>query len=303
MDRHISVLLPEVLEVFSGSSLTCFVDGTLGAAGHAEALLKAHPEIEKYYGFDQDPEALAIAKKRLQPWKERLELIHANFLDMDKYVSQCDGMLLDLGVSSMQLDQPEKGFSFMAEGPLDMRMDPTQELTAKEIVNSWSEAELGRIFRDFGEEKKWRQAAYRIVKKREEKPVETTTDLVALLEPVLYSKKRTIHPLTLVFQALRIAVNKELQVIQEVLPKGFELLRSKGRMAVITFHSLEDRIVKNTFRHAASDKQQTTGIGGMFLEKEPLVHLVTRKPLIAQEEELRKNPRSRSAKLRVVERI
>jgi len=300
---HVSVLLNEVLKVFEGVALTTFVDGTLGAGGHAEALLKAHPEMETYFGFDRDPEALQIAKKRLNSWENKIRFIHANFSDIDTYVESCEGILLDLGVSSMQLDQPEKGFSFMYEGPLDMRMDSTQELTAKEIVNTWSEGELGRIFRDFGEEKKWRRAASRVVWARKEKPIETTEQLVSILEPVLYSKKRTIHPLTLVFQALRIAVNGELEAIEKVLPKALNMLSSKGRLAVITFHSLEDRPVKKAFRFAASDKMQTRGLGGLFLGKEPQVRLLSRKPFKASEEEVRQNPRSRSAKLRAVEKV
>ena len=204
----------------------------------------------------------------------------------------------------MQLDTPEKGFSFSKNGPLDMRMDPSASLTAEEIVNTWSEQELGRIFRDYGEEKQWRSAARSIIKGRERKALKTTQDLVDILYPALkYKAKKGIHPATLVFQALRITVNKELEVLEKVLPDALALLSPGGRLAVMTFHSLEDRIVKNYFRFVASDKYDTSGIGGMFLDKTPEAYILTRKPVGPSEEETQINPRSRSAKLRVVEKI
>ncbi len=306
---HISVLLHEVLSFFEGRLLSVFVDGTLGAGGHAAALLASHPELERLIGFDQDPQALAIAAERLQPWRSKAALIHSNFDRFDEHlnalgIGQIDGMLLDLGVSSMQLDQPEKGFSFMKEGPLDMRMDPTGSLTAEKIVNTWSEKELGLLFRDSGEEKQWRAAARAVVNARKHKAIETTGDLVKILYPVLMRRsKKDLHPLTLVFQALRICTNRELEALENVLPLAIDRLNPGGRLVVISFHSLEDRIVKNLLRFAASDKYDTSGIGGVFLDKEPTVKLVTKKPIVPSEEEIRGNPRSRSAKLRIAEKL
>lgn len=304
---HTSVLLEETLAFFRKQNLRYFIDGTLGAGGHSEAILKEHPEIERLIGIDQDPIAQKIAQERLLPWKGRIHYVQQNFSHLKKILNSLsipgvDGILLDLGVSSMQFDQPEKGFSFMRDGPLDMRMDPFSELTAAEIVNTWGEDRLGRIFRDYGEEKRWRAAAKAIVTARSQAPIRTTLQLGTVLKAVLTSRKKEINPLTLIFQALRIAVNSELEVLQEVLPESIELLNPGGKLAVISFHSLEDRIVKNVMRFAASDKVDTSGIGGLFLDKEPLVDILTRKPVVASEEEIRENPRSRSAKLRVVEK-
>ena len=298
---HESVLLNEVLRGFEGINLRTFVDGTLGAGGHSQAILSAHPEITRLFGFDQDPDALKIARERLQ--LSKCQLIHANFVDIPSYVSEADGILLDLGVSSMQLDRAEKGFSFMRDGPLDMRMNPKEPLTAESIVNSWSEKDLGRIFRDYGEEKRWRRAAGVIVEARLKKPIQTTLELSALLEPALRDYKSKIHPATRVFQALRIAVNRELERLEAFLPQALALLNPGGRLAVISFHSLEDRIVKHFFRTAASDKVSTSGLAGLFLDKIPEGRLLTTKPWEASDTEVARNPRSRSAKLRVIEKL
>lgn len=306
---HVSVLLSEVIDGFNGSKIRIFVDGTLGAGGHAEAILRAHPEIECYIGIDQDPSALALAASRLEPWKNKLILKHGNFVDFDIFlkemgVKQVDGFLVDLGVSSMQLDQAERGFSFSKEGPLDMRMNPNADLSAADIVNNWSESDLGRVFRDYGEEKKWRIAARTIVTERKKKAINTTTDLVQILKPVFnWNPKKGINPLTLIFQGLRICVNRELEVLEGFIEKAIKVLMPLGRLGVISFHSLEDRIVKNMFRFAASDKYDTSGIGGIFRDKKPEVKPLTRKPIIPTEEEIAFNPRSRSAKLRFVEKL
>ena len=307
---HYPVLLPEVIRAFEPVDLLVMVDGTLGAGGHAQALLEKHAEIQHYLGIDQDAQALAVAAERLKPWQNKLSFQHGNFVQFDHYLKELslpppNGILLDLGVSSMQLDQPERGFSFMREGPLDMRMDLDRQLTAAEIINQWTEQDLGKIFRDFGEEKHWRAAARAIVQARQKQPIATTADLVAVLTPVLafHAKKGKIHPLTLVFQALRICVNQELFVLEKVLFKAIDCLAPKGRLAVISFHSLEDRLVKTQMRLAASDKWETTGISGLFRDKEPTVAMVTKKPIEASEEECRRNPRSRSAKLRIVEKL
>lgn len=306
---HISVLRNEILQFFSDQPLNLFVDGTLGAGGHSVAILESHPEIKMLIGIDQDPVALGIAGQRLAQWNDKLNLISGNFEDLKKVlhkngISKVDGLLFDLGVSSMQLDQPEKGFSFMRQGPLDMRMNPEGEISAADIVNTWSETELGRVFRDYGEEKQWRTAARSIVFAREKKPILTTQDLAEALRP-LFSKarKKDINPLTLVFQGLRICVNRELDVLEKMLPDAIDLLNTGGRLAIISFHSLEDRLVKNAFRFAASDKVDTRGVGGMFLDKDPIVKILTKRPIVPTEEEIRQNPRSRSAKLRVIEKL
>lgn len=304
---HLSVLLDETLGFFQGRHLQYVVDATLGAGGHSEALLQAHPEIERLIGIDQDPVARQIAQARLSAWDQRVHIIADNFSHLKQDLTEIglpavDGIIFDLGVSSMQFDLPEKGFSFMREGPLDMRMDPSQELTAAEVVNTWSEGELGRIFRDYGEEKHWRAAVRAIAAARQKKPLETTLELANLLKQGMPFNKKGIHPGTLVFQALRICVNRELEVLEAAIPAAIDLLRPGGRLAVISFHSLEDRIVKNLMRFAASDKYDTVGLGGVFLDKEPIVSLVTRKPVVPGDEEIFRNPRSRSAKLRVVEK-
>lgn len=306
---HISVLLNEVLEVFNGFSCKRFIDGTVGAGGHSAAILQAHPEIEWYLGIDQDPQALKLASEKLNPWQNKTILKHGNFADFPKFLQEfgqksVDGILVDLGISSMQIDQAERGFSFSKEGPLDMRMNPHAILNAAQIVNEWSESDLGKIFRDYGEEKKWRLAAHTIVQARKQKSIVTTKDLVNVLQPVLkWNPKKGINPLTLIFQALRICVNKELEVLEKFMESAIESLAPNGLLAVISFHSLEDRIVKNAMRLGASDKWSTSGIGGVFLDKDPVVIPVTKKPICPSEEEIGVNPRSRSAKLRVCQKI
>lgn len=306
---HYSVLLTEVIEAFNPLSLSVVIDGTLGAGGHAQAILEQHPEIQYYIGIDQDPHALSLAGERLKPWSSKLFLRHGNFAQFDKFLkelslSSANAILVDLGVSSMQLDQAARGFSFMQEGPLDMRMNPLEELTAADIVNTWSEQDLGRIFREYGEEKQWRTAARTIVQARQSHPFITTKDLKTILTPVLARfAKKGIHPLTLVFQALRICINKELEVLETFLPKAIDYLAPGGRLAVISFHSLEDRIVKTEMRLAASDKWDTSGIGGLFRDKDPTVKLITKKPIEPSEQEIQQNSRSRSAKLRVAEKL
>lgn len=305
---HISVLLEETIAAFSGLNLSYFIDGTLGAGGHSEAILKHHPEIEKMIGIDQDLSALEIAKKRLDSWQNKIEFVHSNFSDFDRFLNVFEGkkpqgILVDIGVSSMQLDTPERGFSFNTDGPLDMRMNKEQLLTAETIINEWPEESLAEIFRDYGEEKHWRLAARAVVKERKKARIQTTTQFVSALRPYLErGAKKGLHPLTLVFQGLRIAVNEELSVLRIFLDKAIDSLEKGGRLAVISFHSLEDRIVKNAMRFAASDKWETSGIGGLFRDKEPVVSMITKKPIEASDKEVQNNPRSRSAKLRVVEK-
>jgi 16S rRNA (cytosine1402-N4)-methyltransferase len=303
-ERHLPVLLDEVVGLFEGMELETFVDGTLGAGGHSKAILATHPECKRLIGIDQDPVARALAAERIDD--ERLEIRAGNFSQLEELVSEpIDGILLDLGVSSMQLDMAEKGFSFSSDAPLDMRMDPNGPLTAKEVVNRWPEEELQRIFRDFGEVPSWRAVARQIVHERAQGEIGTTAQLVAILKDVARAPRgKKINPLTLVFQAIRIAVNDELGVLERVLPLAIAKLRTGGRLAVIAFHSLEDRIVKETFRAAAADwvSDPTNPMTGRK-EKAAEVKLVTRKPIGPSREEERRNPRARSARLRAVEKL
>ncbi len=306
---HRSILVSEYLSFFENATVKVFVDGTLGAGGHAEAMLEAHPEIELLLGIDQDPLAREIAGARLAKYGSKFRSVAGNFADLPRILKEqkltnIDGLFLDIGVSSMQLDRAEKGFSFSKEGPLDMRMDPAASLTAEEIINTWTEQELAIVFRDYGEMDHWRNIARYLVDIRKSGRITTTTALVAALQPVLRPRtKKSIHPATLLFQALRIAVNDELEVLRQVIPAAIDLLRVGGRMGIITFHSLEDRIVKHAFRHAASDKWDTVGHFGMFAEKTPTVQVLTKKPVEASDEEVEANPRSRSAKMRFVEKV
>lgn len=285
---HIPVLRREVLQVFEKTTIRCFFDGTLGAGGHAQALLEAHPEIERYIGCDRDPTALSLAQKVLAPWKEKIEWIHGDYADLPRYLKErkiaaLDGFLIDIGVSSMQLDQRERGFSFMGDAPLDMRMNPEGELTAEIIVNQYPEKELARILYEYGEEHRSRQVAKAIVEARRKKRIRTTSQLVEIVKPV--ATRGRLHPATLVFQALRIVVNDELGQLEKGLSGAIDHLAPRGRIAVISFHSLEDRIVKNRLRD----------------EKDRL-EVLTKKPIGPSEEEMRQNPRSRSAKLRAAEK-
>jgi 16S rRNA (cytosine1402-N4)-methyltransferase len=299
---HLPVLLNEVIEIFSPCKLETFVDGTVGAGGHAEAILAHHPEIKSFHAFDQDLSALALAKARLP---KSVHFHHTNFSKIGEVLGQAtvDGLLIDIGVSSMQIDTAERGFSFQKEGPLDMRMDQTASLTAYEIVNHWSEAELGTIFREYGEEKFWRKAAGYICAARKEKAIETTWDLRQILKRAIRPSKEGIDPATRVFQALRIAVNGELEHLEIFLKKAIELLKPQGRLAVISFHSLEDRMIKQFFQFEASDKLSSNGPRGLFLDKEPTVKIVAKKAIVASEEEIELNRRSRSAKMRVIEKL
>lgn len=287
--KHIPVLLNEVLSVFEGLEIGTFFDGTLGAGGHASAILQAHPEIKRYLGCDRDPTALELAKARLEPFGKKVELVRSPFADLEnvldeKKIPQIDGFLIDVGVSSMQFDEVARGFSFKGDAPLDMRMDPDSRLTAEEVINRFSEKELARIFFEYGEERRSRQVAKAVVEARKKKKIRTTKELVEIITPV--ATKGKLHPATLVFQALRIVVNDELGQLERGLQAAMKRVAPGGRIAVISFHSLEDRIVKNLLR---SDREDWK--------------VLTKKPIIPTDEETKKNPRSRSAKLRAAERL
>ncbi len=304
-DYHEPVLREEVLRLLQPGRGKLFLDGTLGGGGHSEALLQAGANV---VGLDQDRDAIAAAEERLAGFGERFVPVRANFaraagvLD-EMGIAQVDGILLDIGVSSYQLEEPARGFSFLHDGPLDMRMDRDGPfLTAADWVNTKDEAELAALFRELGEEPSARKIAARIVRKRAERSFTTTLELAAAVEEVCPRRGR-LHPATRVFQALRIAVNRELEALGEALSALTPRLAPGGRWAVITFHSLEDRIVKQFF------KQQSTEWLNRPEWPEPRrnpdfhLHLITRRPVTASPAEEQRNPRSRSAKLRVAERI
>ena len=306
MSEHKTVLLVESLAQFEEKKIRYFFDGTLGAGGFAQGLLEAHPEIEVYIGCDRDKSAIEIAKTRLKLF-ENVVFIHDNFSNIASIVKELnieslDGIFFDLGVSSMQLDQGKRGFSFMKEGPLDMRMDQnSNQPSAKEWINTASEKELARIFFEYGEERASRKLAKAIVKERKTRSFETTIELANFIEDVLgknYGKK---HRATQVFQALRMVVNQELDSVGIGIKKGLKLLAPEGRMGIISFHSLEDRLVKNLFKDAS--KALIKIVGSKEKVFQALVHLVSKKPLVPSCKEVLENSRSRSAKLRVAQRL
>lgn len=297
---HISVLLREVIQAFEGVEIKVFFDGTLGVGGHAKALLATHPEIEKYIGCDRDPRAHEEAVVSLSPWREKVEFVRASYSELPEILKQkkipcIQGFLIDIGVSSMQLDEKERGFSFRGEGPLDMRMDPEASLTAEKIVNQYPEAEIAKILFEYGEERRSRQIAKAIVLHRKKKAIRTTAELVKIVEPIV--GRGPIHPATRVFQALRIAVNDELGELERGLEAAIEHVGPGGRMAVISFHSLEDRIAKTIFR---KNEWRPTKRGQ---ESSGTLKILTKKPAIPTDEEVRANARSRSAKLRIAEKL
>ena len=289
---HIPVMGEEILKSLEGRHVSVVADGTLGAGGHARLLLEAHPEIELYFGGDQDPTALALAEERLADLltTRTVRFTKTNFETLpgilEREQIRPTLILLDLGVSSMQLDRPERGFSFQADGPLDMRMDPTGPCTAEEIVMSWPEEKLRTLFWEYGEESRGRQAARAIVEARRKQQIATTAQLVEVLGTVL-PRRGPLHPCTKIFQALRLAVNDELTVLERALPALAKQLAPEGLLMVISFHSLEDRIVKWCFRSIAAE-------GGY--------EILTKKPMEPSLEETRRNRRSRSAKLRILVR-
>jgi 16S rRNA (cytosine1402-N4)-methyltransferase len=284
-----------------------YVDGTLGGAGHAAAILAASSPTGWLYGCDRDGAAVEAAQRNLAAYAGRFELRRGNFADLDGWVpsSSCDGVVFDLGVSSPQLDWGERGFSFQQEGPLDMRMDTRQALTAAQLVNTASAEQLARIFWQLGGEPNARRFARTIVHRREQRPFATTRDLAALLEQLAPRGGKRLHPATKAFQALRLAVNDELGSLAKGLDAALRVLRSGGRLAVVTFHSLEDRMVKDFGRARARDYAFTGGVDVPELRepRAPELKLVTRKALKPGAAEQAENPRSRSAQLRVMEKI
>ena len=299
---HEPVLLEQTLALLAPAPGKLFVDGTLGGGGHTEAFLQAGARV---IGIDQDPQALAFAGERLAGFGDQFVPVRANFEEIASVLDRLDiagmdGALLDIGVSSWQLDTPERGFSFQENGPLDMRMNPDGPLSAADLVNTAAEEELIRIFREYGEETAARRIAQQIVRDREVQPLETTFDLVRSVEKVNPRRGRT-HPATKVFQALRIAVNRELDVLETALAAFSSRLNPGGRFGVITFHSLEDRMVKQFFKARSVEWLDRPEWPAPRRNPDFQFRLLTPKPAVASEEEQSRNPRSRSAKLRVAE--
>lgn len=309
-------MLPEVLEALAPRPGGLYLDATVGLGGHASALLEALAPAGRLLGLDQDPEALEIARARLEQVARRCEwlvpepfrLERANFDDLSAVLDRSGeallrGTLFDLGVSSLQLDRPERGFSFRLEGPLDMRMDPERPRTAADLANRLPEVDLARIIADYGEEHRARRVARAIVQARERRPLTTTAELA---EVVARSVPRTpglkIHPATRTFQALRIAVNEELELLPRALETAIRRLEPVGRIAVLAYHSLEDRIVKRAFARLSGHCECPPRLPICACGAEPLLRVLTRKPLMPGEEEVRRNPRARSARLRAAER-
>lgn len=307
---HAPVMPEEMLEGLGCAPGGIYVDGTLGGGGHALEILKAISPNGRLIGIDRDDEALKAASKTLEPFGNRVTLVKENYRDIKKVlkdlgIDKVDGILLDLGVSSYQLDSPERGFSFRFEARLDMRMDTSQGITAFDIVNTYGADELEKIFKDYGEERDARRIARAIDRARSTRPVETTGDLVRIILATIPKRfqPRQIHPATRVFQALRIAVNDELGSLEQGLRDGVDVLGSGGRMVVISFHSLEDRIVKTTFRELSTGCVCPPRVAVCVCGKKPVVRLVKRGAIKPSEEEMKKNPRARSAKLRTAEKI
>jgi 16S rRNA (cytosine1402-N4)-methyltransferase len=304
---HKSVLMAEVLAALKPRAGGCYADGTLGGGGHAAAILATSSPTGWLFGCDRDGAAIEAARRRLAQFAGRWELRQGSFAELADWVpaASCDGVLLDLGVSSPQLDAAERGFSFQQDGPLDMRMDRRQALTAAELVNAASAEELARIFWEFGGERDARRFARAIEHDREQRRFETTRQLAELIERLAPRRGKKTHPATKVFQALRIAVNDEIGSLQQGLDGALKILKSGGRLAVITFHSLEDRVVKDFGRTRARDYTFTGGVDVPELRepRTPDLKLVTRKALKPGAAEEAENPRSRSAQLRVMERI
>ncbi len=308
---HKPVLLREVLNYLQPKPGMVMVDCTLGGGGHSKAILEKILPGGKLLAFDQDLEAIAAAKAVLSPCgEENYQIFHRNFRELDTVLGtteypQVDGILLDLGVSSYQLDQGERGFSYQHDAPLDMRMDQTQEQTAAELVNKATLEELTGIIQDYGEEKWAKRIALFITEERKHTPIKTTGQLVEIIKKAIPSgaRREGPHPAKRTFQALRIAVNRELEILKPTLQAAIEVLKPGGRLAVITFHSLEDRLVKETFKEAAQGCTCPKDFPICICHKEPRIKLLTGKPVLPSREEVTENPRARSAKLRIAERV
>ena len=297
---HISVLLNESIESLNIKGNGKYIDATLGYAGHSSEILRRLEKEGFLFAFDQDEEAVKFSTEKLNKINSNFKIFHTNFKNMKEYIDEkVDGILFDLGVSSPQLDETERGFSYHNDAKLDMRMDKRQKLTAYDVVNNYNLEKLIKIFYEYGEEKYSRNIAREIIKNR---PINTTLELAEIIKSSVPEKYRnSAHPARKVFQAIRIEVNQELEILEQSLLDAFSLLNSGGRISVITFHSLEDRIVKNVFKKLTEEDEVSKKLPTTQTNKK--AKLITRKPIIPSEEELEKNRRSRSAKLRVIEKI
>ncbi|MGX6970596.1 16S rRNA (cytosine(1402)-N(4))-methyltransferase RsmH [Vagococcus bubulae] len=310
--KHVTVLLKETVDGLNIKSNGIYIDCTLGGAGHSQYLLSQLSNEGHLFAFDQDERAIEHAQKFLSDEIEqgKVTFVKSNFRYLKEKmnelgVTQVDGILYDLGVSSPQLDEAERGFSYHQDAPLDMRMDQTSSLTAREVVNEYTYEQLVKIFFRYGEEKFSKQVARLIEKKRVEQPIETTGELVDIIKDAIPApaRRKGGHPAKRIFQAIRIEVNSELDVIGETLEQAIDLLKPAGRISVITFHSLEDKLVKNIFKEYSTPQDLPPGLPIVPVEYQPDIKLVNRKPIVASEEELEMNNRSRSAKLRIIEKI
>lgn len=301
-------MLSESIDGLNIKSDGIYVDGTLGYGGHSSEILKKIT-TGHLYAFDQDKDAIKDSKERLSKISDNFTIIYSNFVNMktkllEQGVEKVDGIILDLGLSSPQIDNKERGFTFMTDAPLDMRMDTSNPIDAKKIVNTYSIEELTNIFYLYGEEKMSKTIAKKIVSERLNKEIKTTKELVKIIESAVGAKYfNKNHPERQIFQAIRIEVNSELTVLKSVLPDAIDLLNKEGRMAVISFHSLEDRIVKQIFKKASEVDELVKGLPEIPDEYKPKIKLINKKPILPSEKELSENSRSKSAKLRIIERI
>jgi 16S rRNA (cytosine1402-N4)-methyltransferase len=305
MTAHKPVLYKEIIHALQPQCGGRYVDGTLGAGGHARGILEACSPDGQLLGLDVDPQALALSRENLAPYEERTHLVQASYITITKQLAILkwdfvDGIVLDLGASSMQFDNAERGFSFMQDGPLDMRFGSNAFQSAEDIVNNYDERDLSDLIFRYGEDRDARRIAKAIVMNR---PLRTTRELVAVIEKASPRRGDRTHPATQTFQALRIAVNEELSSVESVLPQAVATLRSGGRCAVISFHSLEDRIVKDYFREQSKELVNPPYERIYEVERKAVIEIINKKPIVASDEEVKDNPRARSAKLRVVEKI
>lgn len=307
--NHKSVLLDETIENLDIKPDGIYVDGTLGGGGHAYEVCKRLSNKGRFIGIDQDAAAIAAASERLKEFSDKVTIVRSNYCNMKEElhklgIDKVDGIVLDLGVSSYQLDTADRGFSYMADAPLDMRMDQRQEITARDIVNDYSEMELFYIIKDYGEDKFAKNIAKHIVRAREEKPIETTYELNEIIKAAIPMKQRAVggHPSKKTFQAIRIELNKELDVLKNTLDEMIDMLNDGGRICVITFHSLEDRIVKNIFRKNENPCTCPSDFPVCVCGEKSKGKVITRKPIIPSDQELEENRRSKSSKLRVFKR-
>lgn len=307
--HHVSVLLEECLDGLNIRPEGIYVDGTLGGAGHSSRIAQ-RLTTGRLIGIDRDPVALEAASRRLAPYADRVRLVHANFCELDRVLEEMgiagvDGILLDLGVSSPQLDEARRGFSYMNDAPLDMRMNEQDSLSAWDVVNTWPREELKRILYDYGEERYAPQIAAAIARRREEAPIASTLELVDVIRSAMppQALREKQHPAKRSFQAIRIAVNDELGAVERVMERAIPKLNPGGRLCIITFHSLEDRIVKNAMAGAAKGCTCPPSFPVCVCGNKPKVKLISRKPIVSGEAELERNPRARSAKLRICEKL